>query len=139
MLFFFRSSQKHSIISQVFKVMTSNNKEADTLFELLFLNNMKLTQAFALENKHANLSIKVPFETPSTQWHLLDLPSFDSKNNSSRFSYYDGFQLYPLNKKDNGLIQKRFKNLFKVQGPKFSSFTHLYNDETYIQNKVQLQ
>jgi hypothetical protein len=113
----------------MFASQTSNlNKNT---FNILFENQMKITQAFNIANHYTKqVNIQVPFSIPQTQWHLFNLHELDTSFKPTKFSYYDGYQLY----KDIPYNQV-FNNKW-VDGPIYDNITIKDNDESFTYNCV---
>ena len=105
----------------------------------LFDNQMRMVQSRTLSGggKDNLTVIRVPYESPSTQWKLVGLPEFDKKsgpndpNNPSKqeWSYYNGFQLFATEP-----VQKQFRQEFK-EGPLYTQ-EGFPDDHTFAFNLV---
>lgn len=102
----------------------------------LFDNQMRMVQSRTLSGggKDNTTVIRVPYESPSTQWKLVGLPEFDKKSspndpNKQEWSYYDGFQLFAAEP-----IQKQFRQEWK-EGPLYTQ-EGFPDDRTFTFNLV---
>lgn len=96
----------------------------------LFDNQMRMVQSRTLSG--GRTVIRVPYESPSTQWKLVGLSEFDNNSNNPNkqdWSYYDGFQLFATEP-----IQKQFKQEW-IEGPLYTQ-EGFPDDHTFTFNLV---
>ena len=100
----------------------------------LFDNQMRIVQTRALAGgsgpEAGKTVIRVPYESPATQWKLVGLPELDTKKeNTQEWSYYDGYQLYA----DEPML-KTFRQEW-VEGPLYTQ-DGFRDDQTFTFNLV---
>lgn len=95
-------------------------------------NQMHLVQNRALSGgQTGNTVIRVPYQTPSSQWKIVGLPELDdtTKSNNNEWSYYNGYQLFATEP-----IKKQFRQEW-VPGPLYTQ-DGFGDDQTFTFNLV---